>query len=85
MSLPLEYFKNQTYITDLLKLIDQKLFFIIRLFQDELEYFNHFDGFKLQGLIIACNEMKDLIKDIRFILNGYMNIIKENIYPFTLI
>ena len=78
MSLPLEYFKNQKHITDLQKLIDQELYFIIRLFQDELEYFNQFDGFQLKGLIIACNEMKDLIKDIRFILNGYMNIINEN-------
>ena len=82
MSLPLEYFKNQTHITDLLKLIDQELYFIIRLFQDELEYFNQFDGFQLKGLIIACNEMKDLIKDIRFILNGYMNIINENDLSF---
>ena len=82
MSLPLEYFKNQTHITDLQKLKDQELYFIIRLFRDELEYFNQFDGFKLKGLIIACNEMKDLIKDIRFILNGYMNIINENDLSF---
>ena len=82
MVLDLEYFKNQTYITDLQKLKDQELFFIIRLFKDELEYFNNFSGFKLQGLIIACNEMKDLIKDFRFILNGYMNIINENDLSF---
>ena len=74
----LEYFKNQTHITDLQKLKDQELYFIIPLFRDELEYFNNFDGFKLKGLIIACNKMKDLIKDFRFILNGYMNIINEN-------
>ena len=78
----LEYFKNQIHITDLQKLKDQELFFIIRLFKDELEYFNNFSGFKLQGLIIACNEMKDLIKDFRFILNGYMNIINENDLSF---
>ena len=78
----LEYFKNQTHITDLQKLKDQELYYIIRLFKDELEYFNQFDGFKLQGLIIACNEMKDLIKDFRFILNGYMNIINENNLSF---
>ena len=82
MSLGFEYFKNQTHITDLQKLIDQELYFIIRLFQDELEYFNNFDGFQLKGLIIACNEMKDLIKDFRFILNGYMNIINENNLSF---
>ena len=78
----LEYFKNQTHITDLQKLKDQELFFIIRLLKDELEYFNNFDGFQLKGLIIACNEMKDLIKDFRFILNGYMNIINENDLSF---
>ena len=78
----LEYFKNQTHITDLQKLKDQELYFIIRLFKDELEYFNQFDGFQLNGLIIACNEMKDLIKDIRFILNGYINIINENDLSF---
>ena len=78
----LEYFKNQTHITDLQKLKDQELYFIIRLFKDELEYFNQFDGFQLKGLIIACNEMKDLIKDFRFILNGYMNVINENNLSF---
>ena len=31
----LEYFKNQTHITDLQKLKDQELYFIIRLFKDE--------------------------------------------------
>ena len=78
----LEYFKNQTHITDLQKLKDQELFFIIRLFKDELEYFNNFSGFKLKGLIIACNEMKDLIKDFRFILNGHINIFNENDLSF---
>ena len=78
----LEYFKNQTHITDLQKLKDQELYFIIRLIKDELEYFNQFDGFKLEGLIIVCNEMKDLIKDFRFILNGYINIINENNLSF---
>ena len=78
----LEYFKTLTHLTDLQKLKDQELFFIIRLFKDELEYFNNFDGFQLKGLIIACNEMKDLIKDFRFILNGYINIINENDLSF---
>ena len=78
MSLGFEYFINQTHITDLHKLKDQELYSIIRLFKDELEYFNNFDGFKLQGLIIACNEMKDLIKDFRFILNGYVKLMTEN-------
>ena len=78
----LEYFKNQTHITDLQKLKDQELYFIIRLIKDELKYFNNSDGFKLQGLIIACKEMEDLIKDFRFILNGYINIINENNLSF---
>ena len=82
MGLDFEYFKNQTHITDLQKLKDKELYFIIRLFQDELAYFNQFDGFQLKGLIIACDETKDLIKDFRFILNGYMNIINENNLSF---
>ena len=82
MSLDFEYFKNQVHITDLQKLKENELYFIIHLFKDELEYFNNFNGFKLQGLIIACNEMKDLIKEFCFILNGYMDIINENNLSF---
>ena len=78
MGLPVEYFKNQTHITDLQKLKDQELYFIIRLFYDELAYFNQFEGFQLKGLIVACNVTKDLIKDFRFILNGYIDVINEN-------
>ena len=82
MSLPIEYFINQTHITDL-KLQDEKLYHIIRLFRDELEKFNESEEFKLKGLIIACNEMKDLIKDFRFILNGYIKVINNQL-PFCL-
>ena len=82
MVLDLEYFKNQTHIKDLQKLKDQKLFFIIRLFYDELEYFNQYKGFQLKGLIIACNETKELIKNFRFILNGYIDVINENDLSF---
>ena len=82
MSLPYEYFKNQTHIKDLQKLKDQELFFIIRLFYDELEYFNQLKGFQLKGLIIACNETKELIKDFRFILNGYIDVINKNDLSF---
>ena len=78
MGLPLEYFINKTHITDLQKLKDQELYFIIQLFYYELAYFNKFDGFQLKGLIKACNETKDLIKDFRFILNGYIDVINEN-------
>ena len=48
------------------------------MFYDELAYFNELEGFKLKGLIIACNETKELIKDFRFILNGYIDVINEN-------
>ena len=76
-----EYFIDQTHITDLQKLKDEELYFIIRLFRDELENFNKSDDFKLKGLIIACNEMKDLIKNFRFILNGYMEVINNHNMP----
>ena len=82
MVLDLDYFKTLTHITDLQKLKDQELYFIIRLFKDELEYFNNFEGFQPKGLIKACNEMKDLIKDFRFILNGYIDVINENDLSF---
>ena len=82
MSLDLEYFFNQMHIKDLSKLIENELKFIIRLFKDELEYFNIYDGFKQKGLIIVCNEMRDLLKDFRFILNGYIDVSKEKDFPF---
>ena len=82
MVLPYEYFKNLTHIKDLQKLKDQELFFIISLFYKELEYFNQSKGFQLKGLIIACNETKELIKEFRFILNGYIDVINENDLSF---
>ena len=82
MGLPVEYFRNQTHIADLQKLKDNELYFIIRLFYDELLYFNEFEGFQLKGLITACNETKKLIKDFRFILNGYIDVINENDLSF---
>ena len=78
-----EYFIDQTHITDLQKLKDEELYFIIRLFRDELENFNKSDDFKLKGLIRACNEMKDLIKNFRFILNGYIEVIYKNNLPLA--
>ena len=83
MSLGIDYFIDQTHITDLQKLKDEELYYIIRLFRDELEKFNESEEFKLKGLIIACNEMKDLIKDFRFILNGYIKVINNQL-PFCL-
>ena len=82
MVLPYKYFKNLTHIKDLQKLKDQELFFIIRLFYDELEYFNQYKGFQLKGLIIACNETKELIKKFRFILNDYIDVINKNDLSF---
>ena len=82
MVLTYEYFKNKTHITDLQKLKDSELYFIIRLFYDELENFNKAEGFHLVGLNKACIKMKDLIKDIRFILNGYIDVINENNLSF---
>ena len=81
MSLPVDYFIDQTHITDLQKLKDEELYFIIGLFRDELEKFNESEEFKLKGLIIACNEMENLIKDFRFILNGYIEVIYKNNLP----
>ena len=81
MSLPVDYFIDQTHITDLQKLKDEELYFIIGLFRDELENFNESEEFKLKGLIIACNEMENLIKDFRFILNGYIEVIYKNNLP----
>ena len=77
MGLDLEYFKNQMHINDLLKLNDNELYFIIRLLEDELKAFNN-DGFKTKGIIRACNEVFDLFKDLRFILYGYMDVMREN-------
>ena len=37
MSLGIEYFINQTHITDLQKLQDEELYHIIRLFRSELK------------------------------------------------
>ena len=82
MVLPYEYFKNKKHITDLQKLKDSELYFIIRLFYDELENFNKTEGFYLIGLNKACNNTKDLIKDLRFILNGYIDVINENNLSF---
>ena len=76
-----EYFIDQTHIKDLQKLKDEELYFIIRLFRDELENFNKTDDFKLKGLIIACNEMKDLIKNFRFILNCYIGVTNNHNMP----
>ena len=82
MVLDINYFSNQIHVDDLQKLNENELKFIIRLFQDELKEFNINDGFKLKGIIKACNKTSDLLKDFRFILYGYMDVIKENDLSF---
>ena len=87
MSLPFEYFESQTHIKDLKKLKDDELYFIIRSFYDELEKcnkVNHFGVYEIKGLIILCDKTKDLIKDIKFILNGFINALKEKCYNYCL-
>ena len=82
MVLPYEYFKNQTHITDLQKLKDNELYFIIRMFYDELLIFNKTEGFHLKGLIKPCDETNKIFKDLRYILNGYIDVINENDLSF---
>ena len=50
--------------------------------ENELKEFNINDGFKAKGIIIACNKTFELLKDFRFILYGYMDVIKENDLSF---
>ena len=58
IDLRIDYFIEQKHITDLEKLKDVELYYIIGWFRDELEKFNESEEFKLKGLIIACNKMK---------------------------
>ena len=82
MGLPVEYFKNQIHIKDLQKLKDNEIYFIICSFYKELEEFNKIEGFHLKGLIKPCIETKKIFKDLRFILNNYINVIEENNLSF---
>ena len=82
MSLPYEYFKSKTHITDLQKLKDNEIYFIIRSFYDEQKDFNKIEGFNLKGLINPCNKTKEVFKDLRFILNGYIDVINKNDLSF---
>ena len=82
MVLPYEYFKNKTYIIDLQKLKDNEIYFIIRSFYNEKTNFNKIEGFNLKGLINPCNKTKEVFKDLRFILNGYIDVINKNDLSF---
>ena len=78
MVLPYEYFKSKSHIRDLQGLKNEELYFIIRLFQKEIKDFKNSEGYHLEGLNKAFIKMKDLFKDTRFILDGYINVINEN-------
>ena len=83
MSLPYEYFKSKTYIIDLQKLKDNEIYFIIRSFYNEKENFNKMEGFNFKKTLInPCNKTKEIFKDLRYILNGYINVINENDLSF---
>ena len=83
MSLPYEYFKSKTHITDLQKLKDNEIYFIIRSFYNEKENFNKIEGFNFKkSLINPCKQTKEIFKDLRYILNGYIDVINENDLSF---
>ena len=83
MSLPYEYFKNKTHIIDLQKLKDNEIYFIIRSFYNEKENFNKIEGINFKkSLINPCNKTKEIFKDLRYILNGYTDVINENDLSF---
>ena len=78
MVLPYEYFKSKTHIIDLQKLKDDEIYFIIRSFYNEKENFNKIEGFNFKkSLINPCNETKEVFKDLRYILNGYIDVFNE--------
>ena len=70
------------HVDDLQKLNENELKFIIRLLEDVLEEFNINDGFEAKDIIKTCNKVFDLFKDFRFILYGYMDVLRENDLPF---
>ena len=82
MDLPYEYFKSKSHITDLQKLKDNEIYFIIRSFYNEQKDFNKIEGFNLKGLLNPCNKTKEVFKDLRYILNGYIDIINKNNLSF---
>ena len=71
MSLLNEYFKNKTYIEDLQKLKDDKLYPIIQEFKKELEKLTNIKTTQLKDLKKLCDETTEIIKDIRLILMSY--------------
>ena len=82
MSLDIDYFSSQIHITDLQKLNDKELYFVINFLEDVLEEFRIQDGFDEKDIIKACGKAIDLFKDFHFILYNYMSILGENDLPF---
>ena len=80
MSLPYEYFKNKEHITDLKKLKDDEVYFLIKSLYEELDKLNDKKTTKLKDLNKLCDKAIDIFKDIRFILNGYITVLQENYY-----
>ena len=74
MSLLNEYFKNKTYIEDLQKLKDDKLYPIIQELKKELEKLNDIKNTQLKDLKKLCVETTEIIKDIRLILSSYKGV-----------
>ena len=83
MSLPYEYFKSKTHIIDLQKLRDEEIYFIILSFYRELRNFNKIESYSFKTTLIKpCNKTKEIFKDLRHILNGYIDLINENDLSF---
>ena len=82
MSLDINYFSNQIHVTDLQKLNDKELYFVIDFLEDVLEEFRIQDRFDGKDIIRACDEAINLFKDFHFILYNYMNILGENDLSF---
>ena len=78
MSLLYIYFKNKTYIEDLQKLKDDKLYPIIQEFKKELEKLNNIKTTQLKDLKKLCDETANIIKNIGFILNDYKNVYQKD-------
>ena len=80
MSLPFEYFLNNEHITDLQKLKDERLYFIIHEFYKELENLTKIKNAQLKNLKNLCNQTTQIIKDIEFILIDYKYVFQKNNY-----
>ena len=76
MGLDLEYFKNQTHVSDLQKLNENELKPIIGLLEDVFEEFFINGSSVRKKTIKACDEVANLLRAFSFILYAYMSIIR---------